>query len=88
MGSGNSLVSVPAAVVTGGEVPTASSSKPSFQCPHCDKEPYSNRQNMNRHVLTKHKNVKYSCPICAKPLGRSDNLKVHMEKKHSDKKSN
>ena len=78
-----SIVSVPAAVV-----PTASSSKPSFQCPHCDKEPYSNRQNMNRHVLTKHKNVKYSCPICAKPLGRSDNLKVHMEKKHSDKKSN
>ena len=44
---------MPAAVVTGGEVPTASSSKPSFQCPHCDKEPYSNRQNMNRHVLTK-----------------------------------
>ena len=75
-----STVSVPAAVVTGGEVPTASSSKPSFQCPHCDKEPYSNRQNMNRHVLTKHENFKYSCPICEKPLGRSDNLKVHIKK--------
>ena len=64
--------------------PSPSGSKPSFQCPHCDKEPYSNRQNMNRHVLTKHKSVKYSCPICGKPLGRSDNLKIHMRDRHSD----
>ena len=64
--------------------PSPSGSKPSFQCPHCDKEPYTNRQNMNRHVLTKHKSVKYSCPICGKPLGRSDNLKIHMRDRHSD----
>ena len=67
-------------------IPLTQKLSPSFQCPHCDKEPYTNRQNMNRHVLTKHKSVKYSCPICAKPLGRSDNLKIHMRDRHSDKK--
>ena len=53
----------------------------SFQCPKCGAV-FSNRQNMWRHIQSKHVGVKYPCNQCDYQATIQGNLQTHIQSKH------
>lgn len=49
-----------------------------YKCKECNYET-AQKSNLNRHVLSKHRDVFKKCEICSKGFKRNDKLKSHMK---------
>ena len=52
-----------------------------FGCNQCEAS-YTNRGSLSKHILAKHRGIKYNCDICEYEALSSGNLKVHRRKNH------
>ncbi|XP_050310891.1 zinc finger protein 93-like isoform X2 [Anthonomus grandis grandis] len=52
-----------------------------FKCPECSKE-FTNRNNIKRHVMVAHCDVRFLCDTCGQSYTTKRNLRIHIQKFH------
>ncbi|XP_076251359.1 uncharacterized protein LOC143190724 isoform X3 [Rhynchophorus ferrugineus] len=56
-----------------------------YKCPECSKE-FVNKQNIKRHILVFHNNVRFLCDTCGQSYTTNRNLQLHITKFHKGQK--
>ena len=58
--------------------------KKMVQCPQCPATFSKANNSLNRHLITVHSMVRYTCDLCGKTFGRKGSLRIHKGRLHPD----